>query len=1148
MFQSSNYLALYRYTKFHGLNSKNPIIKLTNHQRGVLSLLNTSICFNSRRGPSHAIITKKSFQDGANKSPNPFEAITCMTLAHSTSNDLIVGGNNSLFKLDLNKPSTYQTFAHDGSLSFINYSSKLLTLGRSSGALEVFDPNSNSSVKIFLSNKGLLSDIDVKGNYVATCGYSVRSKRFGGTSNNVEYVADPLINIYDLRKMRALSPLPFPAGASFVRFHPKLPNVLVAASTSGHIQFLNLFDQHHVNLYQADLTNSMDVNCIAAPTSSYLSNLEMSENGEYMCFSDDFKTMHIWTINPSGIPTFVNYGAALDRPTVLDEPVSLSSKVGIDDKMPLNAVGLPFYKEFLASKFPSDMIFTKELAKVPRPVFIDQATSVNNGHLEPTFQPYDKNILGTRYIIPDYEPLQTAQRFKSGKMTAKVSKIPKFISERGIIDRESTASPTALNRLDIVETTYDELDLETPASEEEMKNNDEALFEDTVFQFKTTSDWKPPACYERLEIRYSRFGVDDFDFDYYNRSGGAICGLENHLDNSYVNSLLQVYRFTPVFYNSITNSLLRECLPNDENTIIKRQNTLGLSILNELAYLFDMMHNAGSRNVSISNFSAVLNESSIAKAYELLNTDDGKSLDARRLQQLLITFNKFLVESVVNDYKKQFQIDVQDLTATHYRLEFSSSSKQLLNTQVGNQATLDLVTPPRYTLNKTNQSNGNQRFANVPNLKKNNNLLTYLNYSLNQQRVIQALASNTVPVEVKQTLIRVGSVLLINIQFSDQEYKIIKSYKNWLVPEFHVVKVGDNMVFKPVATHINQRASKYELQGFVCVIIVGSPTSCGQHNIVSFVKVKSVAGNDQWFLFNDFLVMSLPEKEVYDLSPAWKKPLVLVYGNMDDPQNLSFSYFDKRVFSKLLDLNSSILYRDHFACGIRESIKKEYELLTRNEAPKYGSLVAIDAEFVSMKAAVLELSYTGAKTLVRPALLSLARISALRGDPGPRNSVAFIDDYIVHTKPIHDYLTTFSGIEDGDLDPSRSKKTLVTLQTAYRRLWLLSNMGCVFVGHGLKSDFRCINLQVPKSQIRDTAEFYFLPEHRRKLSLKFLAFCVLDKAVQANNHDSIEDAHTALLLYEKYLELQALGKFEATLQRIYDEGQHLRFRAPESAF
>jgi hypothetical protein len=45
----------------------------------------------------------------------------------------------------------------------------------------------------------------------------------------------------------------------------------------------------------------------------------------------------------------------------------------------------------------------------------------------------------------------------------------------------------------------------------------------------------------------------------------------------------------------------------------------------------------------------------------------------------------------------------------------------------------------------------------------------------------------------------------------------------------------------------------------------------------------------------------------------------------------------------------------------------------------------------------------------------------------------------------------------GDLDPNISKHTLVPLKVAYKRLRVLVDMGCIFVGHGLKQDFRIIS-------------------------------------------------------------------------------------------
>jgi len=72
--------------------------------------------------------------------------------------------------------------------------------------------------------------------------------------------------------------------------------------------------------------------------------------------------------------------------------------------------------------------------------------------------------------------------------------------------------------------------------------------------------------------------------------------------------------------------------------------------------------------------------------------------------------------------------------------------------------------------------------------------------------------------------------------------------------------------------------------------------------------------------------------------------------------------------------------------------------------------VAIDAEFVSMQQEETEFRSDGTKKVIRPARLSLARVSVLRGD-GPKAGLPFIDDHIHTSEVIVDYLTEYSGIE-----------------------------------------------------------------------------------------------------------------------------------------
>ena len=97
-----------------------------------------------------------------------------------------------------------------------------------------------------------------------------------------------------------------------------------------------------------------------------------------------------------------------------------------------------------------------------------------------------------------------------------------------------------------------------------------------------------------------------------------------------------------------------------------------------------------------------------------------------------------------------------------------------------------------------------------------------------------------------------------------------------------------------------------------------------------------------------------------------------------------------------------------------------------------------------------------------------------------QNIAVIMDLYIAATEPIKDYLTRFSGLMPGDLEPATSTHALVDLkvsnasnhilakarwlitccwcmgasgvQTAYLQLRCLVERGYIFVGHGLSKD------------------------------------------------------------------------------------------------
>lgn len=185
----------------------------------------------------------------------------------------------------------------------------------------------------------------------------------------------------------------------------------------------------------------------------------------------------------------------------------------------------------------------------------------------------------------------------------------------------------------------------------------------------------------------------------------------------------------------------------------------------------------------------------------------------------------------------------------------------------------------------------------------------------------------------------------------------------------------------------------------------------------------------------------------------------------------------------------------------------------------------------------------GERETIRPIVYALARVSVIRGS-GEDEGLPFIDDYVASKEPIVDYLTSYSGIVQGDLDPRLSKHNLVPLKVAYKKLWTLLNLGCKFLGHGLKQDFRVTNIHVPKSQVIDTIDFFFVKARLRKLSLAFLAWYLLKEDIQLETHDSIEDARTALKLYRKYQEFSDAGILETILMDIYRTGREMNYKPP----
>ncbi|CAG0884364.1 unnamed protein product [Cyprideis torosa] len=342
--------------------------------------------------------------------------------------------------------------------------------------------------------------------------------------------------------------------------------------------------------------------------------------------------------------------------------------------------------------------------------------------------------------------------------------------------------------------------------------------------------------------------------------------------------------------------------------------------------------------------------------------------------------------------------------------------------------------------------------------------------------------------------------------------------------------------------------------------ILSSPdgdTKTERKNLVAAIKAgekyherSSGSSLTQWYLFNDFCVQPIPEDEVLWYPLRWKVPCTLLLCRRQwDGDVAELANRSDDPTASLCPIGPFVFVEDETIA--RRSEKITFRPLETKELPNRGDLVAIDAEFVTLNMEEAELKSDGTKSTIKPSLLSLARISCCRGY-GPDEGEPFIDDYISTHDQVVDYLTKFSGIKAGDLDPNVSSKHLTTLKQTYLKLRYLADAGVVFVGHGLRKDFRLeqftlfpvINLVVPSHQIIDTVTLFHLP-HQRMVSLRFLAWHFLGGLkIQSETHDSIEDARTALKLYRKYQSLEAAGDVSKALHDLYTVGKELKWRIP----
>ncbi|RUS20974.1 LOW QUALITY PROTEIN: hypothetical protein BC937DRAFT_93946 [Endogone sp. FLAS-F59071] len=1063
---------LQRYTSFK-THIDQQVRQLLVNDRGVISLGQNSLQMRSRRGLVKWTINNEDTQN-----------LRCMTTTTLPNSEILVAGQqDNMLVVNVGRGTITRKQLALTVFIFVNFhqfnklllveganivvmrkSPRLICCGSMSGEVMLRDPRTLRAEQRVQAHTGTLSDLDVSGNLLLTCGFSQRQ----GT-----LIIDPLVKVYDIRmSIRSLAPIPFPAGPTFLKMHPKLSTTVFITSQSGQYQ---MCDVGSVTL-GAGGSGPQFYQC---HTASYITAMDVSSSGETLVMGD--AASWVFQFADREEPSVNAYSAPLEMPETQSMP-----NVFIEEESPLSLIGLPYYSEPLLSAWPANLVY--DVGTPPPHLELDVTQQIKMID----FVGYAPNP-GTRLRN------QIALRKKKGKS---MNEIPKFRSEQAR-----------------------EMLLGSRRGKELHEEADAFLYRQIRFHLSTKTTWNNGMRQARQCQSFTgvlRFSTAASEF--YNKT--IYGGLETHITNSYCNALLQVLYFTLLLRHITKSHIGQPC-------------SKGNCLCCELGFLFRMLDDSKGQNCQASNFLKAFSTIPQAAALDLFEPDAPEpSLSHSRLIQ---NFTRFILEqlhqetniskanpkllrsteehTMINDEDGD---DVPSLIQQLFGLKTASVSQC---SQCGNEASrvtypfvVDLVYPKKAT------PTGNQNKQYSDGIIPRKSFSDILHASLRRETPTKAFCTKcqqSQPMVARKILRGLPPVLTINSGVTSNEQAVFwRQYGE--IPEFDItdgdtgVTTGNTWLPKRLGLKLNQDeliVKELDCDSLAQEEFAGDRNECGIYELTSVVSqiqyekeiphlVSHIRVPDSelangrkspWYLFNDFLVKNVSEQEVMSFKSTWKIPAVVQYTRINWSElvdldslpsevdksilfnDISISKYAGAIFhQKSLFLPLSTI--DIYYFRNRGDIPTSYKILSYDELPGPGTLVAIDAEFVALNQEETEIRSDGTKSMIRPSRLSLARVSVLRGD---NTAVPFIDDYIATSEPVVDYLTEFSGIEAGDLDPATSKHTLVPLKVAYKKLRLLVDMGCVFVGHGLKKDFRIINILVPPEQVIDTVDIYHIRNRQR---------------------------------------------------------------------
>lgn len=327
------------------------------------------------------------------------------------------------------------------------------------------------------------------------------------------------------------------------------------------------------------LVNVVDVSNFSSPSefhqldiSSHLTSFSVSPTGTYMAFGDAEGVIHLISQAEDSVTPFSGFEGQ-PIPWV-DTPAPLPN-IEWEASTPLNSIGLPYYDTQLLSSWSSQ--FATTIGDFPSPTKIPpQVLNTMKTKDNIAYAALPKELRGRRNVI-SVGPSRGNGRFRSGR------------SKPTEPEPESVA----------YDMTYGDV----------------------------------PRIYRRVEIEYSKFGVEDFDFGFYNKTDCS--GLETHILNSYTNAIVQLMHYVQPIRLLAKSHITTNC-PREH------------CLLCELGFVSRMLEDAHGTNCQSSNFCKTVGVlAQASNAIEIV--DYGRETTDVDYAHKIQTFHRFLIDHLSSE-------------------------------------------------------------------------------------------------------------------------------------------------------------------------------------------------------------------------------------------------------------------------------------------------------------------------------------------------------------------------------------------------------------------------------------------------------------------------------------------------------------------